>query len=129
MGKNGFQDLVVWQRGKELAVFVYQLTTCDSFSRDYALRDQMRRAAISIPSNIAEGDERETDKEAVRFFYVAKGSAAELWTHAMIASDIGYLDQQQFDFLSERCSEVLRMLANLIKVRARSPQLNPITTG
>lgn len=126
MGKNGFQDLTVWQRGRDLAVLIYQLTSSDPFCRDYSLRDQMRRAVISIPSNIAEGDERETDKEAIRSFFIAKGSAAELLTQVIIARDIGYLDQQQLDNLSERCSEILRMLANLIKSRSRSPQLNPI---
>jgi four helix bundle protein len=110
-----------------LAVLVYQLTSSDPFPRDYAFRDQMRRAAISIPSNIAEGDERETDKEAVRSSYVAKGSAAELLTQAIIARDIGYLDQQQLENLTERCSEILRMLANLIKARSRSPRQNPIS--
>lgn len=126
MGENGFQDLTVWQRGRDLAVLIYQLTSSDPFCRDYSLRDQMRRAVISIPSNIAEGDERETDKEAIRSFFIAKGSAAELLTQVIIARDIGYLDQQQLDNLSERCSEILRMLANLIKSRSRSPQLNPI---
>ena len=129
MGKKGFQDLVVWQRGRELAVLVYQQTSSGLFSRDYALRDQMRRAAISIASNIAEGDERETDREAIRFFYVAKGSAAELMTQVIIARDIGYLDQQQFEVLLERCSEILRMLAKLIQARSRSPQTNPISAG
>jgi four helix bundle protein len=128
VGKNGFQELLVWQRGKELAVLVYELTSSDPFSRDFSLRDQMRRSAISVPSNIAEGDERETDKEAIRSFYVAKGSTAELLTQAVIAREIGFLGQQQADILTERCSEILRMLANLIKARSRSPQKNPIST-
>jgi four helix bundle protein len=127
MGKNGFQELIVWQRGKDLAVLVYRLTSADIFARDYSLRDQMRRAAVSVPSNIAEGDERETDKEAIRSFYIAKGSAAELLTQSIIANDVGYLDQQQLENLTERCSEILRMLANLIRARSRSPQQNPIS--
>ncbi len=129
MGKKGFQELLVWQRGRELAVLVYQLTSSNHFPRDYSLRDQMRRAAISIPSNIAEGDERETDKEAIRSFYVAKGSTAELLTQALIAQDIGYLNQQQVETLSERCKDILRMLVNLIRARSRSPQPNPISAG
>ncbi|HEX9024182.1 MAG TPA: four helix bundle protein [Geobacteraceae bacterium] len=129
MGKKGFRELLVWQRGRELAVLVYQLTSSNHFSHDYSLRDQMRRAAISIPSNIAEGDERETDKEAIRSFYVAKGSAAELLTQALIAQDIGYLNQQQVETLSERCADILRMLANLIRARSRSPRTNPISAG
>ncbi len=83
MGK--FRELKVWQRGKDLAVFIYKLTDHGIFSRDYGLRDQIRRAAISIPSNIAEGDELSTDKQSIRFFYTAKGSSAEILTQAIIA--------------------------------------------
>ena len=64
MGK--FQDLKVWQRGKDLAVYIYRLTSEGAFLKDYGLRDLMRRAAVSIPSNIAEGDELGSDKQAVR---------------------------------------------------------------
>jgi four helix bundle protein len=91
MGKSGFEELTVWQKSKELAVEVYQLTNSTAFAKDYGLKDQMRRAAVSIPSNIAEGDERETDKEAIRYFFIAKGSAAELITQAIIAREIGYI--------------------------------------
>lgn len=71
MGKGGFEELTVWKSGKDLAVTVYRLTSAGDFPRDSGLRDQMRRAAVSVPSNIAEGDERETDKEAIRYFYIA----------------------------------------------------------
>jgi len=74
MGKEGFKELRVWQKGKDLAVFLYGITHTGLFSKDQALRDQMRRAALSIPSNIAEGDQLDTDKQAVRHFYFAKGS-------------------------------------------------------
>ncbi|MCP5007712.1 MAG: four helix bundle protein [Planctomycetes bacterium] len=70
MSGKGFRDLIVWQKAKDLAVFIYKNTDSGNINKDYGLRDQIRRAAISIPSNIAEGDERETDKEAVRFFYI-----------------------------------------------------------
>ena len=72
MGK--FQDLKVWQRAMQLAVFLYKLTGQGTFVKDYGLRDQIRRAAVSIPSNIAEGDELATDRQAIKFFYTAKGS-------------------------------------------------------
>ena len=64
MGKGGFKELKVWQKSKDLAVYVYKMTNSGKFGQDYSLRDQIRRAVVSIPSNIAEGDERETDKEA-----------------------------------------------------------------
>ncbi len=81
----GFRQLNVWQRSKKLAVEIYRLTQTERFSRDFGLRDQIRRAAVSIPSNAAEGDERGTNREAVRFFYIAKGSLAELETQLEIA--------------------------------------------
>lgn len=74
MGREGFKELKVWQKAKDLAVDIYRLTTEGELNSDYGLRDQIRRSAISIASNIAEGDERDTDKESVRFFYIAKGS-------------------------------------------------------
>ena len=69
MGK--FQDLKVWQRAKDLAVYIYKLTGKTPFTKDFGLRDQIRKAAVSIPSNIAEGDELGTNKQAIRHFYIA----------------------------------------------------------
>jgi four helix bundle protein len=83
MGK--FQDLKVWQRAKDLAVTLYKLTGDGAFGKDWGLRDQIRRAVISIPSNIAEGDELGTNRQAIKFFYTAKGSSAEVLTQATIA--------------------------------------------
>jgi len=72
MGKKGFKDLIVWQKARDIAVKIYRESEGGSLSRDFALRDQIRRSAISVVSNLAEGDERDTDKESVRFFYIAK---------------------------------------------------------
>jgi four helix bundle protein len=68
MRKDGFKDLIVWQKAKELAVRVYKMTETGGIMRDFNLKDQIRRSAVSITSNIAEGDERDTNKEAIRFF-------------------------------------------------------------
>jgi four helix bundle protein len=87
-------------------------------SKDFGLRDQIRRSAVSIASNIAEGDERETDKESVRFFYIAKGSLAELRTQLMIALEIGYLDKDEFAKIELDCSEIGKMLGGIIKHRS-----------
>lgn len=65
MGESGFRNLEVWQKSKDLAISIYKLTNKGLFSKDFGLKDQMRRAAVSIPSNIAEGDERDTNKESV----------------------------------------------------------------
>ena len=69
MEEEGFKGLKVWQRSKDLAVSIYRISLEGALSRDYGLKDQLRRAAVSIASNLAEGDERDTDKDAVRFFW------------------------------------------------------------
>jgi four helix bundle protein len=117
VGRKGYQDLLVWQKAKDLAVLMYKISNDGELSKDFGLRDQMRRAAVSVPSNLAEGDERETDKESVRFFYMAKGSLAELRTQIQIAHEIGYLEQEVAATLHEQCIEIAGMLGNLIKAR------------
>ena len=78
---------------------IYRLSEASGLAKDFGLRDQIRRAAVSVPSNIAEGDERDTDKDGVRFLYIAKGSLAELRTQLEIASDIGHINKTQFTTL------------------------------
>jgi four helix bundle protein len=85
MSEYGFRSLIVWQKAKTLATDVYRLTNNESIKRDFSLVGQMRRSAVSVPSNIAEGDERPSDKDSVRFFHIAKGSLAELATQLEIA--------------------------------------------
>lgn len=114
---GGFRDLLVWQKGKQLAVAVYRLTMTEPFSSDWGLRDQMRRAAVSVPSNIAEGDEKETNRESVRSFYIAKGSLAELMTQLEIAHEIGYISTKDWQVFEERSQEIGRMLGAIIKAR------------
>jgi four helix bundle protein len=115
---SGFRDLKVWQRSKELAVLIYKLTQKGPFNRDYGFRDQIRRAAVSIPSNIAEGDERGSNKDAVRFLYFAKGSLAEIRTHLEIACEIEYLEKQTLNDLEDKCEVIGKMLGSLIKARS-----------
>lgn len=91
------------------------------FSRDFGLRDQVRRSAVSIPSNIAEGDERGTNKDSVRFLYIAKGSLAELLTQLEICKEIGYISEEEFSYLSQEYTKVAKMLGKLIKVRSHDP--------
>jgi four helix bundle protein len=115
---GGYEDLLVWQKAKDLAVAVYRTTEEGRWSRDFGLRDQMTRSGVSVPSNIAEGDERATDKEAVHFFTIAKGSLAELRTQVQIAYEIGCLDEQSAA-LRDRCTEIAKMLGSLIKARSK----------
>jgi four helix bundle protein len=112
---TGFHNLRVWQEAKALAVSVYRASES---LRDFALRDQIRRAAVSVPSNIAEGDERDTDKDGVRCFYIAKGSLAELRTQLEIASEVGALPDSTAKSLLETSASVARQLGALIKVRS-----------
>ena len=127
MSKQGFKELVVWQRAKKLAVTVYKLTLESNLAKHYALADQIRRSSISVPSNIAEGDERDTDKDSVRFFYIAKGSLAELVTQLEIACEVSLLTPEQIDPLSAECNELGRMLGALIKARSATYRPSPLT--
>ena len=117
---KGFKSLRVWQRGQELAVRIYELTKDGAFTKDRGLTDQMRRSAVSISSNIAEGDERDTDKDAVRFFYIAKGSVAELRSQLDLSHRVGYISLVPFEALDQEAEAVGKMLGALIKARTAS---------
>ncbi len=118
MGKRGFRDLKVWQRAKGLAVDIYALVKrSPELAKDFGLRDQVQRAAVSVCSNIAEGDERDTDKDAVRFFYIAKGSIAELMTQLEIAKDARLIEPSRAEMLINEAEELGAMLGALIKSR------------
>jgi len=119
MSKCGFKELKVWKESKDLAVEIYNITSFGEINKDFDLRNQIRRAAISIPSNIAEGDERDTDKESVRFLYIAKGSLAEVVTQLEIAKEIGYIDENQLEQLESKCRKIGKMLGSLIKTRSK----------
>jgi len=117
---GNFQELKVWQRAKELAVFLYKLTGKGAFAKDWGLRDQIRRSAVSIPSNVAEGDELDTDRQSIKFFYIAKGSSAELLTQVIIAYEIDYLPKENFNHVRNECQAISRMLAKLIQARSKN---------
>lgn len=122
---SGYRDLIVWEKAKKLAVKIYQCTNVGTFTRDFGFRDQIRRAAVSIPSNIAEGAERNTNKDSIRFFYISKGSAAEVATQAEIALEIGYITREQCQLFVNDCEEISRMLGSLIKARTNTPKPQP----
>ena len=117
MSYSSFEDLDVWKRSARLAVQVYEvLKDC----RDYGLKDQMCRAAVSIASNIAEGAERDSKKEFVRFLHIAKGSAAELRTQLYIAAKVGVVPQDdQKEMVAElvAISKMIQKLATAIKLK------------
>jgi four helix bundle protein len=116
---SNFENLKVLQRAVELAVSIYKLTNDNSsFRKDFNLKDQMRRCSVSISSNISEGDELGTEKQAIRQFFLAKGSAAELYTQLTISSKIGYLTNEEKLYYLNECKGISAMLANLIKSRS-----------
>jgi four helix bundle protein len=119
MGK--FEDLQVWQKSKDLSVKVYRITSEGTIKKDFGLKDQIRRASVSVPSNIAEGDESGSNRLAVKYFYIAKGSLAELFTQIQIAREVGYLDAETRNNLSSDCKTLSSMLNNIIKIRSLQP--------
>ncbi len=117
---SNYENLKVWHKAIELAVSIYKVTSENTiFNKDYSLKDQMRRCAVSISSNISEGDQLGTDKQAVRQFYIAKGSAAELYTQITISYKIGYLAEEQNEYYLSECRVISAMLTNLIKSRSQ----------
>jgi len=116
---NRFQDLECWQQATSLATEVYRISADGEIGRDFGFRDQLRRSAVSIASNIAEGKERETASEFIRFLYIAKGSAGELKTQLHIAKQIGYLGEAKFLELNQRVEKISGMIGNLIKAIRR----------
>jgi len=110
-----FEDIEAWQKARQLTKAVYGLTTSGAISRDFALTNQIRRAALSIMANIAEGFERDGNKEFLQFLAVAKGSCGELRTHLCAGLDQRYITQEQHDLACEKAVEVSRMLSGLIR--------------
>jgi four helix bundle protein len=107
-----FERLEVWQKSKNLAIqLCHALRDC----RDYGLRDQAQRAAVSIPSNIAEGMERNTKPEYRSFLGIAKGSAGELRTQLLILAKLGYIDPDLFEKMHEEAQRISKMLHGLIR--------------
>lgn len=107
-----FEDLLVWQMGIELVKRVYLLTASGLFSRDFGLKDQIRRAAVSIPTNIAEGFERASRKEYLQFLNIAKGSAGEVRSLLYVAFDVGYLQKESYEELREGVTKLSAYLFN-----------------
>lgn len=110
-----FEDLAIWQRSRALCGDIYGLSAQKPFSNDFGLRDQVRRAALSVPLNIAEGFGRRSKKEFRRYLMIAHGSIAELQTCLYIAQDIEYIDRTTFENYYSEADEVSRMLSGFIR--------------
>ena len=107
-----FEDIISWQKSKELTVLVYRIF---KNNRDFSFVDQIKRASVSIGNNIAEGFERMSDKEFIRFLYIAKGSAGEVRSMTSIALELEYISKDEFGKISELSKEISRLISGLIK--------------
>lgn len=110
---NRFEDLVAWQKARVLTKAVYEHTGKGAFAKDFGLTNQLRRAAVSVMSNVAEGFERGRRAEFHQFLSVAKASCAEVRSQLYIAFDVGYLQKSDFDKLLAQAEEVSRILGGL----------------
>ena len=115
MPLRSFRDLIVWQKAMRLARETYCLVKLLPMEERYALSDQMRRAAVSIPSNIAEGQSRHTKTEFIQFLHIAKGSNSELMTQFLLCLDFEYLKKEEIQKVMNLCTEIDGLLGGLIK--------------
>jgi four helix bundle protein len=115
MGVNRFEDIEAWKKARELVKVIYQVTGLGDFARDFSLRDQIRRASVSIMSNIAEGFGRDGDKEFRRFLFMASGSVSEVKSQLYIAFDVCLIDKEQFDNLYKLADETGRLVGGFIR--------------
>src|SRR5438046_8792547 len=117
---KNFEDIASWKKGRQLTKNIYDATSTGNFSRDFGLKDQIRRAAISILSNIAEGFERGGDREFLQFLAIAKGSCGEVRAQLYVALDQDYLSEGQFNMLRDHATEISQLLSGLMKYLRQS---------
>lgn len=119
MKAKSFTDLIVWKKGHELLLEIYKITTRFPREELYNLTSQMRRAAVSITSNIAEGFVRQTLKEKAQFYYISMGSVTELQNQLLIAKDLQFMEKNDFQRLAHMTVEISKIITSLIKSLAR----------
>lgn len=112
---NSFEDLQVWKDSRVLVSSIYQLTSEGKFNKDFGLREQIQRASVSIMNNIAEGFERNNNKEYIKFLGYSKGSAGEVRSMLYVATDLGYISQDSFNTLYQMSINIITQLSNFIK--------------
>src|SRR5687768_1836984 len=110
-----FEDIEPWKSARKLTSEIYQVTSSNDFARDFGLKDQIRKASVSILSNIAEGYERGNDKEFCYFLSIAKGSSGEVRAQLYVALDLGYIPLETFNRLSKAVTEIGELLAGFIR--------------
>jgi len=110
-----FEDMKVWQDAREFVSKIYKSTSNPKFSQDFGLRDQIQRAAVSIMSNIAEGYERDSNKELIRFLRYSKGSTGEVRSLSYVATDLGYLTEKDYSEFQQVSITIITQISNFIK--------------
>lgn len=110
-----FKDLIVWEKGHSLVLMLYKVTSNFPVSEQFGLTNQLRRASVSVTSNIAEGFSRQSIKEKIQFYYMAHGSLSELENQVQIARDIGYISKAEYETINNLCFETGKLLNSLIK--------------
>ena len=108
-----FEDIQAWQKARILSFQIYNLSNTGAFGKDYGLRNQIQRSAVSIMSNIAEGQGRRTDRDFAQFLNIALGSTAETKSHMYMALDLGYISEETFNDIYLKLDEVGRMIFSL----------------
>lgn len=116
---GNFHNMEIWKESKNLAVKIYKLTNKGKFINDLSFRDQIRKAAVSIPSNLAEGEESGLTKGSLRYFHIANGSLAELRTQIEIAKEIGYIRDTEYIVVQNNMTILAKRLMCLIQFRQR----------
>jgi len=119
---RSFEDLLVWQMGIELVKRIYRVTTEGDFSRDFGLKDQILRASVSVPTNIAEGFELSSRKEYLKFLNIAKGSAGEVRSLLRVAWEIGYIESTQYAELKDATMKLSAYLFNHMRSIRDAPR-------
>lgn len=109
-----FEELEVWKLSMELCADIYRLTNTELFAKDFGLKDQIRRASVSTPSNISEGFERDSKNQFIYFLTVAKGSCGELRTQLKIAKTLEYVNKNEFETINDKCLSTSKQLAGFI---------------
>ena len=117
---NSFEELPVWQNAKTLAIVIYEVSSGGRLSKDFSLKDQIRRCVVSISSNIAEGSERGTKQEFIQFLYIARGSCGGLRSQIHIAEEIGYISHKDSIHILNLAQDVSRQINGFIEYLKKS---------
>lgn len=115
MNNSSFKQLAIWQKGMDIVEEIYKLLILLPVEERFALCDQMRRCSVSIPSNIAEGHRRNSNKEFMHFLSISRGSVAELETQLLLCQRLGYIEEAKISLLSDKLFEEDKMLASFIQ--------------